>query len=470
MSGYTHDIAIIGAGAAGLVTAGGAAQFGARVVLFEAGEMGGECLNTGCVPSKALLAAAHAAHVASTSGGFGVHFAAPQIDWAAVGAHVRHVVETIAPHDSVERFEGFGVEVVRAYARFTGRDTLEADGRTFRAKRIVIATGSAPAVPPIPGLADVPFLTNESVFALADKPAHLLILGGGGIGCELAQAHRRLGCAVTIIEADKLLPRDEPEFVAVVRAALVADGVTVIEGSKATAVSGGAGALSVTLEDGRQVSGSHILVAAGRAPRVAGYGLDVAGVDYGKGGIKVDARLRTSNKRIFAIGDCRDGPRLTHVAGYDAGIVIRNLIFRLPAKADYSVLPWVTFTDPELAQVGPSEADARKRFGDKLVVLRSGFDHNDRAVAERKTTGGLKVLAVAGRPIAATVCGPAAGEIIQYWELAIRNKLKLSALSGGMAPYPTFGEISKATAGSAFTETLFSPRVRKLVRLLLRLP
>ena len=467
MTGYTHDIAIIGAGAAGLVTAGGAAQLGARVVLFEPGEMGGECLNTGCVPSKALLAAAHAAHVASTSGGFGVHYAAPAIDWAAVSAHVHGVIKAIAPHDSVERFEGFGVEVVREYARFTGSDTLEAGGKTYRAKRIVIATGSAPAVPPIPGLRDAPYLTNETIFGLAEKPEHLIILGGGAIGCELAQAHRRLGCAVTIIEADKLMPRDDPEFVAVIRAALIADGVTVIEGVKGTAVSG---AVSVTLQDGRTVTGSHLLVAAGRLARTQGYGLELAGVEAGRNGIKVDARLRTTNKRIFAAGDCRDGPRLTHAAGYDAGILIRNLIFRLPAKADYSVLPWVTFTDPELAQVGPTEAEARAKWGDKLVVLRSGFDHNDRAIAERRTAGGLKVMAVGGRPVGATVCGPGAGEIIQYWELAIRTRLKLSSLSGGMAPYPTFGEISKATAGSAFTTSLFSPRVRALVRLLLRLP
>ena len=467
MSAYTHDIAIIGAGAAGLVTAGGSAQFGARVVLFEAGEMGGECLNTGCVPSKALLAAAHAAQVAATSGGFGVRYAAPKIDWAAVNAHVASAVETIAPHDSVERFEGFGVEVVRAYARLTGRDTIEADGRTFRAKRIVIATGSAPAIPPVPGLNDASYLTNETIWGVAERPSHLVILGGGAIGCELAQAHRRLGCEVTLIEADKLLPRDDPEYVAVVRDALIADGVTVIEGVKATVVSG-AGA--VTLADGRTVEGSHLLVAAGRAPRVAGFGLEAAGVEVSRNGITVDARLRTSNKHIFAIGDCRDGPRLTHVAGYDAGIAIRNLIFRLPAKADYSVLPWVTFTDPELAQVGPTEAEARERWGDKLTVLRSDFGHNDRAVAERRTVGGLKVLAVGGRPVGAAVCGPAAGEIVQYWELAIRNKLKLSALSGGMAPYPTFGEISKATAGSAFTASLFSLRVRAIVRLLLRLP
>ena len=467
MSGYTHDIAIIGAGAAGLVTAGGTAQFGAKVVLFEPGDMGGECLNTGCVPSKALLAAAHAAHVSGTSGGFGVDFAPPSVNWARVQSHVHDVIAAIAPHDSVERFEGFGVEVVREYARFTGRDTLEAGGKTYRAKRIVVATGSAPAVPPIPGLREAPYLTNETVFDLPEKPEHLIILGGGAIGCELAQAHRRLGCAVTIVEADKLLPRDDPAFVAVVRAALIADGVTVIEGVKGTAVSGN---ISVALEDGRTVTGSHLLVAAGRVARTQGFGLEVAGVETGRNGIKVDARLRTTNKHIFAAGDCRDGPRLTHAAGYDAGIVIRNLIFRIPAKADYSVLPWVTFTDPELAQVGPTEAEARSKWGDKLTVLSFGFDHNDRAMAERRTAGGLKVMAVGGRPIGATVCGPAAGEIIQYWELAIRNRLKLSSLSGGMAPYPTFGEISKATAGSAFTATLFSPRVRSIVRLLLRLP
>jgi pyruvate/2-oxoglutarate dehydrogenase complex dihydrolipoamide dehydrogenase (E3) component len=465
----TYDLAVIGAGAAGLVTAGGAAQLGLKVVLFEPGEMGGECLNTGCVPSKALLAAAHAAHAGPAAATLGVRYAAPQIDWVAVNSHVRGVIEAIAPHDSQARFEGFGVEVVRAYARFVAPDTLEAEGRRFTARRIVVATGSAPAVPPIPGLAEAPYLTNETVFGLPERPEHLLILGGGAIGCELAQAHRRLGSRVTIVEADRLLPRDDPEFVAIVVASLRADGVEIIEGAKAVRV-GGASGLSIELDDGRAVHGSHLLVAAGRAPRVEGFGLDVAGVAATKAGITVDARLRTTNKRIFAVGDCRDGPRFTHAAGYDAGIAIRNIVFRLPAKANYRALPWVTFTDPELAQVGLTERQAREQFGDKLKLLTWSFDKNDRAQAEGRTVGRAKVMAVGGRAVGATVVGYGAGEMIQIWALAVSARLKLSAVAGMIAPYPTYNEMAKAIAGSAFSDALFSPRVRRLARLLQRLP
>lgn len=461
-----YDLAIIGAGAAGLVTAGGAAQLGLKVVLFEAGDMGGECLNTGCVPSKALLAAAHAAYASTDAARFGVHYGAPQVDWAAANAHVAKVIDTIAPHDSQERFEGFGCEVVRAYARFVTPDTLEADGRRYRARRIVIATGSAPAVPPIPGLTDVPYLTNETVFGLPERPEHLLILGGGAIGCELAQAHRRLGSRVTIVEADRLLPRDDREAAQVVIDALRADGVEIVEGAKAVHVESG---ITLHLDDGRTLTGSHLLVAAGRAPRTQDFGLEVAGVEHTKAGIKVDARLRTSNKRIWAVGDCRDGPRFTHAAGYDAGIAIRNIVFKLPAKADYRTLPWVTYTYPELAQVGLTEADARKTHGERLRVLTSRFAKNDRAQAEGRTTGFAKVMAVDGRPVGATIVGPAAGETIQIWALAISAKLKLSAVAGMIAPYPTYSEMAKAIAGDSFTASLFSPRVRGLVRWLHRL-
>jgi pyruvate/2-oxoglutarate dehydrogenase complex dihydrolipoamide dehydrogenase (E3) component len=466
----TYDLAVIGGGAAGLVTAGGAAQLGLRVVLFEAGDMGGECLNTGCVPSKALLAAAHAAHAGSASAPLGVRYAAPDVDWSGVAAHVAGAIAAIAPHDSQERFEGFGIKVVRNDARFVARDTLEAAGRRYRARRIVVATGSAPAVPPIPGLAEAPYLTNETIFGLERRPDHLLILGGGAIGCELAQAHRRLGSRVTLIEADRLLPRDDPEAVRIVADSLRADGVDVVEAVKAVRVERSGGGVRLHLEDGRAVDGSHLLVAAGRAPRVDGYGLDIAGVDHDRRGIKVDSRLRTTNRRIWAVGDCRDGPRFTHAAGYDAGIAIRNIVFRLPAKADYRALPWVTYADPELAQVGPTESDARERHGEALRVLRWSFDRNDRAHAEGRTTGLAKVMVVGGRPIGATIVGPAAGETIQLWALAISARMKLSAVAAMIAPYPTYGEMAKAIAGSAFTDSLFSPRVRRLVGLLRRLP
>jgi len=466
VSALTHDVAIIGAGAAGLVTAGGLSQLGLRVVLFEAGDMGGECLNTGCVPSKALLAAGHAAATARHAPKLGVRLGTPEVDWAGVNAHIAATIAAIAPHDSQERFEGFGCEVVRAHARLTGPDTLEAEGRVFRVRRIVLATGSEPAIPPIPGLADVPHLTNETLFGLAEKPAHLIVLGGGAIGCEMAQAHARLGCAVTLIEADRLLPRDDPDHAAVVAAALAADGVAIHAGRKAVTIEPGP---RVTLDDGTVIAGSHLLVAVGRKPRTEGYGLEAAGVAVGRNGIAVDARLRTSNKRIFAVGDCRDGPRLTHAAGYDAGIVIRNIAFRLPAKARYGALPAATYTDPEIAQVGLTEAEARARHGAALTVLASDFAHNDRARAEGRTEGLIKVMAVKGRPVGVSIVAPHAGDLIAFWQYAVANGVKLSAIAGTIAPYPTWGESAKAVAGQAFTETLFSPRVRAVVRLLARL-
>jgi pyruvate/2-oxoglutarate dehydrogenase complex dihydrolipoamide dehydrogenase (E3) component len=326
------DICVIGAGSGGLVVAGGAAQAGARTILVEAAAMGGECLNTGCVPSKALLAAAEAAAAGRAAARFGVRYGAAQVDFAAVLDHVRGVIATIAHHDSQERFEGWGVEVIRARGRFIGPDRLEAGNRIIRARRFVLATGSHAAVPPIPGLSDTPFLTNETLWGLRELPTRLLVLGGGAIGCEMAQAFARLGSTVTLVEADRLMPRDDAEAVELVRSALRADGVDVREGVKATRAARDGDRIGLTLEGGETLAGSHLLVAAGRKPAVDGLRLDVAGVQVGKDGVEVDARLRTSNRRIYAVGDCRAGPRFTHAASQDAGVVIRNAVFGLPAR------------------------------------------------------------------------------------------------------------------------------------------
>jgi pyruvate/2-oxoglutarate dehydrogenase complex dihydrolipoamide dehydrogenase (E3) component len=463
------DLCIIGAGAAGLSVAAGAAQMGAHVLLIEKGAMGGECLNFGCVPSKAILAAAHAAHGARTAKRFGVSTQEVLIDYAAVHAHIHRVIAAIAPVDSQERFEGLGCEVVRAEARFIAQDALEVAGRTIRAKRFVIATGSNPLVPPIPGINDVPFLTNETIFTLQTAPEHLLIIGGGPIGCELAQAHVRLGCKVTLVERGPIMPRDDSEAVAIVRQSLAEDGVNVVENAHVVQVKNSP--LTLVLDDGRTIMGSHLLVATGRAARTQGYGLEAAGVAYTQAGIQVDARLRTSNKRIYALGDCRDGPRFTHAAGAEAGVVIQNALFRLPAKVNWHALPWVTFTDPELAQVGMTHAQAMQKYGaEQVQILHWPFHENDRAQAEGRTHGFVKVVTNKGRVVGATIVGPCAGELIQSWTLAITQKLGLGALARLIAPYPTFAEVNKRAAGSAYTKALFSPRVRALVRLLLRLP
>ncbi|MGH6912655.1 MAG: dihydrolipoyl dehydrogenase family protein, partial [Geminicoccales bacterium] len=357
------DLCVVGAGSAGLSVAAGASQMGARTVLIEAGRMGGDCLNYGCVPSKSLLAAAHLSHAMRRAAPFGVNGHEPLVDFGRVHDHVHQVIAGIAPHDSQERFEGLGVTVLRARASFCSRDELQAGEVHVRARRFVIATGSEPSVPPIPGLVDVRYFTNETIFDNRTAPGHLLIIGGGPIGCELAQAHRRLGAEVTVVDIGPILPNDDPELTRIVRERLLAEGVAIHDQVKVEAVAPAGNGVALTLEEGgqkRKIEGSHLLVAAGRAPRVDGLGLETAAVGYGKAGIEVDSRLRTSNRRIYAIGDVVGGPQFTHVGSYHAGIVIRNALFRLPAKVDYRALPWVTYTDPELAHVGRTEAGARE--------------------------------------------------------------------------------------------------------------
>ncbi|MBI5162927.1 MAG: FAD-dependent oxidoreductase [Magnetospirillum sp.] len=469
----TADLCVLGAGSAGLSVAAGAAQMGARSVLIEAHKMGGDCLNTGCVPSKSLLAAAKAAFALRSAAAFGVGECEPAVDFRAVHAHVHSTIAAIAPHDSEERFRALGCTVIRERASFLDERTVAAGTTRIRARRFVVATGSRPAVPPVPGMDGVPILTNETIFDLADLPRHLLIIGGGPIGCEMAQAFRRLGAAVTLIHRRHILPKDDPDAATVVRTSLVGDGVTVIEGARTVGAASGAGGIGLTLEkEGRQwlVTGSHLLVAAGRQPNVDGLGLEAAGVRFGPQGIETDPRLRTTNPRIFAAGDVAGGPQFTHIAGYHASIIIRNALFRLPAKVDYRSLPWVTYTDPELAQVGLTEAEARARHGDGIRVLTASFADNDRARAERHSEGFAKAITdKRGRILGATIVGPQAGELIQTWGLAISGGLKIGAIAGMIASYPTLGEISKRVAGSFYTPTLFSPRTRWLVRLLGRL-
>lgn len=469
-NGTLHaDLCIIGAGSGGLSVAAGAVQMGASVVLIEKHLMGGDCLNTGCVPSKALLAAGHAAQAAREAHRFGVELPEPAVHFDRVHAHVHDVIAGIAPHDSVERFEALGCTVIQGAAAFTGPREVVAGGKVIRARRFVLATGSRAAVPPIPGLRDVPFLTNESVFELTERPEHLIVMGGGPIGVEMAQAFRRLGSAVTLLERAQILPRDEPEAAELIREALRREGVMLEEGAAVAAVHPG---IEVEFDqDGarRTLHGTHLLVAAGRVPNTEGLGLDLAGVATTPRGVTVDARLRSSNPRVFAIGDVAGGPQFTHVAGYHAGIVIRNALFGLPAKTDYRVLPWVTYADPELAHVGMTEAEARKA-GEAVTVLTEALSHNDRARAERAPEGLIKiVLGGAGRVLGATIVAPRAGEMISLWGLAVQQRLKIGAVAQMIAPYPTMSEIAKRAAGGFYTPSLFSARTRTVVGLLQRL-
>ena len=462
------DVLVIGAGSAGLSVAAGAAQMGARVTLLESGEMGGDCLNYGCVPSKALIAAARHAHAMTTGAAFGITPVAPQIDYAAAKRHVARVIETIAPVDSQARFEGLGVRVIRAHGRFVDADTVEAGDHRIAARRIVLATGSSPLVPPIPGLDGVPFETNETIFALMERPDHLLIVGGGPIGMEMAQAHVRLGCRVTVIQGGRAMPKDDPEMVAIVLDRLRDEGVEIVEGAKAERVSGRAGAITVHTGKGDH-SGTHLLMAVGRRANIDRLDLDRAGIDH-DGTVTVGADLRTSNRRVYAIGDVAGGPNFTHVAGYHGATVIRPILFGLPAKVRADHIPWCTYTDPELAQVGLTEARAREAHGDALEVLRFRYDENDRAVAEGRTAGLVKVMVYKGRPVGASIAGAQAGELIGLWALVLAGRLKIGAVATMIAPYPTLGEVSKRAAGQYYAPRLFeSPWIKRAVRIVQRL-
>jgi len=475
MSIIQTDICVIGAGSGGLSVAAGASQMGANVVLIEKAAMGGDCLNTGCVPSKAILAAGHVAQSMREAEAFGIANASPDIDWGKVNTHVKSVIAAIAPNDSVERFESLGVKVIQAAAEFIDEKTVQAGDVQVKAKYFVLATGSSAFVPPIEGLDGVDYFTNENIFDNKEPIEHLIVIGGGPIGIEMAQAHRRLGSKVTVMELARLLMKDDRELAQIVIDRLSGEGMSFYEGGRNLRIKKTDDGISAYCEMGSEdapekacISGSHLLIATGRRANVNGLNLEAAGVKYSPRGVEVDARLRSSNKRIFAIGDVAGPYQFTHMAAYQAGIVIRNMLFKLPAKVDYSAVPWVTYTDPELSHVGMTEADA-EQAGKSVRVLRWKFEENDRAQAERRTEGMVKVVTEQnGRILGATIVGLHAGELIQPWVLAISQKLKIGAMASMIAPYPTLSEVNKRIAGSFYTEKLFSEGTKKLVRFLMR--
>lgn len=468
----TPDICVIGAGSGGLSVAAAAAQFGVSVVLVEKGKMGGDCLNYGCVPSKALIAAGKKAHTVRHADPFGIVSQEPHVDFERVHAHVREVISAIEPNDSVERFTGLGVRVLLEEARFANKRTVVAGDYEIKARRFVIATGSSPLVPPIKGLDSVPFFTNETIFDNKQPINHLIIIGGGPIGLELAQAHRRLGAKVSVIEARDVLAKDDPELARVVLETIQSEGVEIYEGASAEAVAKKGTGVSVSIRNGTDdsvIEGSHLLVAAGRKPNVDGLDLEAAKVKYDKAGIKVSGRLKTSNGKIYAIGDVVGGLQFTHVANYHAGIAIRNILFRLPARVKPGIIPWVTYTDPELANVGLTEEEAREKYG-KIRVLRWPYHENDRAQAERTTTGFIKVVtSKSGKIVGASIVGAQAGEIINMWSLAISQGMKISAMTGFISPYPTLSEISKRAAYNFYVPSLTNPTIRRIIHYLAKL-
>ena len=471
------DIAVIGAGSGGLSVAAGAAQLGLKVVLFEKHEMGGDCLNYGCVPSKALISAAKAAQAVRTAGRFGVTAQEPTVSWDGVKAHVRKVIETIAPVDSQERFEGLGCTVIREHARFADPQTIESASVRVKARRIVIATGSRATIPPVPGLSDIPYLTNETIFSLDAFPKRLVILGAGPIGVELGQAFARLGAQVILIEPGRALARMDAEAASLAVAALRHEGVDVREGWKAIRVGGAGTNLELVLNgpngESETIAASHILVAAGRAPVFDGLNLEAGGVAFDAKGVTVKPNLRSeTNPRVWAVGDATGKALLTHAAGWHASVFVRNALFKTRSTFDALPMPAVAYCDPEVGQIGLTEAEAKEQMGEAAIrVVRWSFEENDRAQAEGAPEGFAKIITdKGGTMLGATVAGEGAGDILQIVAVAMSNKLKIRALTNYIAPYPTRGEIIKRVAGQWYVPVLFSGRTKGLVGLLQRIP
>ncbi|MGE4291602.1 MAG: NAD(P)/FAD-dependent oxidoreductase [Desulfovibrio sp.] len=484
MAKFDFDLCVLGGGAAGLTVASGATRLGMRTLLAEREPLlGGDCLHYGCVPSKTLIKTAKVRQLMNRAREFGLPEAAlPPVDFRDVAARIRSVINTIQAHDSVERFCSLGVRVEFGPARFLDEHRVEIGEKRFSAGRIVIATGSAPAIPPIPGLDSVPFLTNLDVFSLDQLPRSLAVLGAGPIACELGQAFARLGSRVTLIQrGGQILSAEDADLAAVAEQALRAEGVDIRLGCAVREVRQSRSDVEVLYEqaDGPEsvhsdrgghgihsVRAERLLVALGRRSNVDGLGLENAGVAFTAGGIAVDARMRTSRKHIFAAGDVTGKHRFTHAAGYEGGIVVTNAAMRLPRRADYTFLPHCTYTDPELAGIGRNEKDCR-REGIECVVHTEPFSANDRALAESETRGLVKlILDRRGRPLGVRIAGPHAGELAGEWVAVLRGKVGLSTLAGAVHPYPTLVEINKRIAGNVYAPRIFSERVRKILHFL----
>jgi pyruvate/2-oxoglutarate dehydrogenase complex dihydrolipoamide dehydrogenase (E3) component len=469
---------VIGAGAGGLSVVGAAVALGVSTVLVEKAEMGGDCLNFGCVPSKSLLAAAAAADAQRTCEGLGIRAHEPRVDYSKIYDHIAGVIATIAPNDSAERFAALGAKVIRAVARFTSPDVVVAGDTRIQARRFVIASGSSPRIPVIPGLDLLRFLTNENVFALRELPMRLVIIGAGVMGVEFAQAFRRLGSDVVVLEIERALATEDPELAAPVLDRLASANIELREGSKIRRIEPRyGGGVRVVLagevgEDGETLDASHILIAAGRKANVEGLGLEAGQIKYDKMGVKVSRSLRSvSNRKVFAVGDVaaidgRHGPQFTHIANYHAGIVVKSVVFRLPARVVEHLLPKVLYTDPEIASVGLSEVEARGKYR-SIRVLRWPFAENDRAQTSRCAIGHAKVITDRqGLVLGAGIVGPRASELITPWTIAIRERLNVSVLADVVFPYPTLSEISRRVALLSLASRAKNPWIATLVRVL----
>ena len=469
-----RDLVVIGGGAGGLVVASVAAQLGLDVVLINKEEaMGGDCLHYGCVPSKALLKSASVAHVVREASRWGIGCEPPEIDIQAVNQVIRNAIDTIQVHDSRERFEALGCEVITGEARFCGHSQVEVGASKISAKHFVVATGSSAWIPPVKGLHDVEFLTNEDMFSLPTLPESMIVLGGGPVGVEMAQAYSRLGTKVTVIElAARLLPRMDKKLSDILADVLVSEGVTLELNNEVIEVSASDDAepvakKQVTLKDGRLLRAEALLVAIGRRPVVDSLNLAQAGIDFTAHGIKVNRKMQTSNRKVFACGDVTGEIPLTHVAELQAGIVIANMIFKLPKKINYDVIPAVVYSEPEVAQVGISVEQCEALA--KGEVYQFEVDQLDRAVTDNVKAGMAKILTDNGRIVGAHIIAPHAGELIHELALAVQNRMKVSKLTSLVHAYPSYSQLNKRLAGQYYKDRLFSPLTKKMVAILNRL-
>jgi len=465
-----RDLVVIGGGPGGLVVASVAAQAGLKVTLVEKSErLGGDCLHTGCVPSKALIHAARTAHMARTGAREGLLTTLPEIDFEQAIAQVDQAIATIQAYDDPERFRGYGCDVRFGKARFVSPDSIAIDDEIIRGRRFVIATGSRPALPPIPLLEQAGFETSDSIFRRRDRPGHLTVIGGGPVGVELAQAFARLGSKVTVIEmADRLLPAHDPQVSAALQQALVSEGIHVITGALVAGIHREGEVRQVRLSDDTILETDRILVATGRRPVLHRLDLEAAGVEFSQQGIRVDRRLRTSQKHIYAVGDVCGPYQFTHMAEYQAGIALANIVFRIPRKTDYRVVPQVVYTDPEVASVGLTETAAAAR-GLRYQLAQFPLAELDRAITDRATSGFARILLRRGRILGASLVGPHAGELIHELGLAMRVGAKAREITELVHAYPTYAQINRRTINSNYAHLLRSKKLRALVWLLHRL-
>lgn len=468
MASFDYDIGVIGGGAAGLTVTSGAAQLGAKTLLVEKEPvLGGDCLHFGCVPSKTLIKSAHVYHLMKNPTRFGLpQVDLPPVDFSAVAARIKSVIDAIQVHDSEERFCRLGAKVEFGEAHFTDEHTIQLNGQSVSAAKWVIATGSSPVAPPIPGLEKTPYLTNRDIFSLDHLPKSLIVLGAGPIGCEMGQAFNRFGCEVHMVDrAEQILIKEDKDMADQVQEVMAAEGVRFHLNASIQKVADLGDQKQVTLKtesgDMMTLSAEAILVAMGRGANTAGLGLAEIGVAMKPQGILVDARLRTSQKHIFAAGDVSGGFQFTHAAGYEGGIVVSNAIFRLPRKVDYTYLPWCTFTDPPLGSIGMNES-AAIAAGVNYTVINEAFKDNDRSLAEGETTGQLKMLLnEKEKSIGVQILGPNAGDLLGAWAAILNGGVKLTTLASAIHPYPTIGEINKQVAGTYLSPKIFSDKVRK---------